>query len=57
MPSGVIPSSSIPIQISLGASSSSGVKRTNSESAALPNPPVVSSGSGLQRAHEKEYHK
>ena len=53
VPSGVIPSSSIPIQTSPGASSSSGVKRTYSESTALPNPPVVSSGSGLKRAHEK----
>ena len=31
----------------------SSVKRACSESTALPNPPVVSSGSGLKRAHEK----
>ena len=50
VPPGVIPSSSIPIQISLGASSSSGVKRTYSEGAAVPNVPGVSSGSGVKRA-------
>ena len=73
-PSGVIPSSSIPVQISPGASSrsdvkraysestvmpnpevsaGSGVKRGCSESIALPNPVIVSSGSGLKRAHQK----
>ena len=46
VPSSVIPSSSIPIQISPGASSSSGVKRTYSESTAVPNVPGVSSTSG-----------
>ena len=53
VPSGVIPSSSIPIRISPGASSSCGVKRARGESTTLRNPPVVSSGSGLKRAHEK----
>ena len=42
-PSGVIPSSS--------NSSSSGVKRTYSESTALPNSIGVSSGRGVKRAH------
>ena len=37
--------------VSPGASSSSGVKHTNSESTALPNSPGVSSGSGVKRAH------
>ena len=46
----MIPSSSIPVQISPGASSSSGVKRTYSESAALPNLPGVTSSSGVKRA-------
>ena len=49
VPSGANPSSSIPIQISPGASSSSGVKHTYSESTALPYP-GVSSGSGVKRA-------
>ena len=72
VPSGVVPTSSIPIQTSLEASSSSGVKRSFSESTALPNLPrvtsgsvvkraccdstvlpIVSSGSGLKRAHKK----
>ena len=54
--SGVIPSISIPVQISPGASSSSGVKgvkRACNESAVSPNPSIVSSGSWLKRAHEK----
>ena len=34
-----------------GGSSSSGVKRTYSESTALPNSPGLSSGSGVKRAH------
>ena len=50
MPSGVIPSSSSPIQISPGASSSCGVKRTYSESTALPNLLGITSGSGVKRA-------
>ena len=50
VPFGVIPSSLIPVQISPGASSSSGVKRTYSESTALPNLPGVTSGSGVKRA-------
>ena len=50
-PSGVIPPSSTSTPISLGASSSSGVKRTYSESSALQNSPGVSSGSGVKRAH------
>ena len=51
MPSCSNPSSSTLIQISPGASSSSGVKHTYSESAALPNSLGVSSGSGVERAH------
>ena len=51
LPSGVNPPSSTPGPISPGASSSSGEKRTHSESAALPNCPSVSSGSGVKRAH------
>ena len=50
VPSGVIPSSSIPIQFSPGASSRSGVKRSYSESTALPNLPGVTSGSSVKRA-------
>ena len=43
--------SSTSTPISPGASSSSGAKRTYSESTELPNSPVVSSGSGANRAH------
>ena len=50
MPSSVIPSNSIPVQISPGASSSSGVKRTNSESTALPSVPGAMSGSDVKCA-------
>ena len=50
VPSDVSPSSSIPVQISRGASSSSGVKRRYSESTALPNLPGITSGSGVERA-------
>ena len=50
VPSGAIPSSSIPVQISPGVSTSSGVKRTYSESTALPNLPGITSGSGVKRA-------
>ena len=50
-PSNVIPSNSTSTPISPGASSSSGVKRTYSESTALLNSPGVSSGSGVKRAH------
>ena len=49
VPSGVIPSNSIPVQISQGASSS-GVKRTYSESTALPSVPGAMSGSDVKRA-------
>ena len=47
VPSGVIPSSSVPVQTSPGASSISGVKRTYSERTALPNLPGITSGSGV----------
>ena len=50
VPSGSTPSSSTSIPISPGATSS-GVKRTYSESTALPNSSGVSSGSGVKRAH------
>ena len=50
MPSSVIPSNSIPVQISPGASSSGGVKRTNSESTALPSVPGAMSGSDVKCA-------
>ena len=50
VPSSVIPSNSIPVQISPGASSSSGVKRTNSESTALPSVPGAMSGSDVKCA-------
>ena len=50
LPSDAIPSCSTSIPISSGASSSSGVKRTYSESTALTNYPGVSSGSGVKRA-------
>ena len=50
VPSGVIQSSSIPAQISPGASSRSGVKRTYSESTALPKLLGITSGSGVKRA-------
>ena len=49
VPSNLNPSSSTPIPISPGASSSSGVKGTHSESTALPNSAGVSSGSGVTR--------
>ena len=48
--SGVTPLSSIPVQISPGASSNSGVKRTHSESTALPSVPGTMSGSDVKRA-------
>ena len=48
--SGVIPSISIPVQISPGASSSSGVKRTYIESTALPSVPGTMSDSDVKRA-------
>ena len=51
VPPGVIPSSSIPVRISPGAASSSGVKRTYSESIALPNLPGVTSSNSVKRAH------
>ena len=51
MPSGLNPPSSTSTPISPGASSSSGVNRSYSESTALPNSPGVSSGSGVKRAH------
>ena len=51
VPSSSTPSSSTSIPISLGASSSSSVKRTYSESTMLPKSPSVSSGSGVKRAH------
>ena len=47
VPSGVIPSSSVPVQTSPGASSISGVKRTYSERTTLPNLPGITSGSGV----------
>ena len=50
VPSGVVPSGSLPDQISPRASSSSGVERTYSESTALPHLPGVTSGSGVKRA-------
>ena len=53
VPSGVIASSSIPIQISPGASSSCGVKRTCGEITAVPNVPGESSGSDVKRARSE----
>ena len=50
VPSGVNPSSSIPIQISQGTSSSNGVKRTYSASTTLPSVPGVMSGNDVKRA-------
>ena len=49
------PSSSTSTPISLGASSSSGVKRTFSESTELPNFPGVSFGSGVKRSHDESF--
>ena len=54
LPSDAISPSSTPIPISSGASSSSGVKRTYSESTALPNSPGVSSVSGESIVNDDE---